>query len=450
MLELRATIELITPALGGGSEPRSADPYVPLRPSAVRGALRAWFRASATGSLWPGRGLSERAQQQRDREMVDALRTLEERIFGSTTLRSSVSLAPPRGGHIESWNPQPAGNTGLGYLGYGVFDSKAGPPTKLSTRQGAPFELTFVVRPYKHAKLTADQILPVLASSIWLWSAFGGVGARWRRGFGSMRLVELGLKGDDQGPPLLRSFSSLTKLPASHNDHLLALQRGLALSHQAVEGLCRATGVGNGLLKNDAVAPHPNIRSLAGIKVLRTLIGSSPDPLIALEAAGTLLRGFRSSLDRSQPLPDYHAVKDAIRNRRPPNAVARAAFGLPLGFFFRSLGNQKTRFVPEAPPSVERSFDRRFEIDRVPSPLIIRVHALQGRSRQPDYGVTLVNMAGKDTSPLLGCGLQQHQVRGNIEPPDAAILDQFIGYAVEQSKTKNLMAPPPRSRKRRR
>ena len=163
--------------------------------------------------------------------MVADLRKLEERIFGSTSLRSSVSLAPPRGGHVESWNPQPRGDTGLGYLGYGVFDAKASPPSRLITREGAPFELSFVVRPYKDAKLTADQILPVLASSIWLWCAFGGVGARWRRGFGSMRLVDLAwLRDDDQGPPLLRSFASLTNLPATHDDHLLALQRGLQFS----------------------------------------------------------------------------------------------------------------------------------------------------------------------------------------------------------------------------
>jgi len=444
MLELRATIELNTPALGGGSEPRNADAYNHLRPSAVRGALRAWFRANVAGSLWPARGLSQEAQSQRNDDMVADLRKLEERIFGSTTLRSSISLAPPRGGHVQAWNPQPRLGSGLGYLGYGVFDAKRAPPTKLTTREGALFELSFAVRPCKNAKLTAEQILPVLASSIWLWCAFGGVGARWRRGFGSMRLVNLAVVGGGEGPPLLRSFSSLTTLPASHDDHLLALQRGLHFCHQAVEGLCRATGVGNAMLSNDAVRPHPQIRTLAGIKALRTLVPASPDPLIALEAAGNLLLEFRSSLKRKEPLPDYHAVKASIRDRQPAKGVARAAFGLPLGFFFRSLGNEQTRFVPQSPGGLD------IKIDRVPSPLVIRVHALRGSGRRPHYGVTLINMAGKDTTPLLGCGVQQHRMRGSIEPPEAAILDDFIAYAVEQSKKKNIMAPPPRNRGRRR
>ncbi len=449
MLELRATIELNTPALGGGSEPRNADPYVALRPSAVRGALRTWFRANVAGSLWPARGLSDNAQQKHNLDMVAALQKLEARIFGSTTLRSSVSLAPPRGGHIESWNPQPKGGTGLGYLGYGVFDAKASPPSKLITREGAPFELSFAVRPYKHDKdpaLTAEQIVPILASSIWLWCAFGGVGARWRRGFGSMRLVKLWLASEGQSPPLLRSFSSLTKLPGSHDEHLRALQRGLEFSHQAVEGLCRSAKVGTALLRNDAVRPHPHIRTLAGIKTLRTLVPASPDPLIALEAAGSLLLEFRSSLKRKEPLPDYHAVKASIRNRQVPKTVGRAAFGLPLGFFFRSLGNKTTRFVPEVPRGVSRDI----KTDRVPSPLIVRVHAIQGRGRKPDYGVTLINMAGQNTTPLLGCDLQQHGARGTVELPDAAILDTFIAEAVEQSKKKNIMAPPSRSRRRHR
>lgn len=450
MLELRATIELNTPALGGGSEPRKADPYTPFRPSAVRGALRAWFRAAVAGSLWPDPGPSRGAQKQRDEEMLQHLRELEDRVFGSTELGSSIVLAPPRGGHIKPWSPQPDGTSGLGYLGYGVFDGRSVPPESVSTREGRPLELRFGIRPRGDAetKLSPEQLLPILVSSLWLWCAFGGVGARWRRGFGSIRLSKLEVDRDSSRCDLLRAFEELLVLPANHEQHLAALQRGLGLSHDAVARLCEATGVGGGLLRNNAVRPHPHVRSLAGIKNLRTLVPTTPNALDALDAAGRLLRGFRSTLERETPLPDYEAVKASIRDRRPPKVVARAAFGLPLAFYFRSLGKKKARFVPTPPQDVDAK-----RVDRVPSPLIIRVHALGNPGRKPVYGVTLINLAGQNTTPLLGCGVGQARVGQGIEPPaNGALLDQFIEHAVAESKSNpRIMAPQePASRHRRR
>lgn len=444
MLKLRATIELNTPALGGGSEPRRADPYTPLRPSAVRGALRAWFRANLAGSLWPDRGGGPSAQRVLDERLVSDMRQIEARVFGSTSLRSSVVLAPPTGGRVEPWTPQPNPKAGLSYLGYGVFDRRAPPDRVVTDRR--PFELSFSIRPRGEdgkdgrPPLPAEQVVAALASSLWLWCAFGGMGARWRRGFGSMRLRDLRVDGDLDRRSI-DAFAGLTGLPVSHEAHLEGLQRGLGHCHDVVAQIATTTQIGQELLENGAVRPHPNIRSLAGIKTLRTLVPTADDPLVALDAAGTLLRDFRSSLERERPLPDYHTVKESIRTRRAAASVPRAAFGLPLGFFFRSLGDEKTRFSPTAPSELEVG-----KVDRVPSPLVMRVHALAARGRRPTYGVTLVNLAGHRTTPLLGCGLEQtaprRRIAGTPEVPDAALLDRFIEHAVATSKHKpDLMAP---------
>ena len=39
-------IELITPLFGGGVEPRVNDPSLPIRPTAIRGQLQFWWRAT--------------------------------------------------------------------------------------------------------------------------------------------------------------------------------------------------------------------------------------------------------------------------------------------------------------------------------------------------------------------------------------------------------------------
>ncbi len=442
MLELRATIELNTPALGGGAEPRTSDRYFGLRPSAVRGALRAWFRAAVGAELWPGRGASAGAQKQLDAQMVEELRRLEARVFGSTTLRSSVDVAPPRGGRVESWTPQPKVGTGLGYLGYGVFSAQESPPQRLVTRPGTPIELRFWVRPFTprdaHGKpdnpLMPETIGRVVAASVWLWCAFGGVGARWRRGFGSLRLTSLRW-GRGDALTAVPGFSGLTELPETHDAHLAGIQRGRIQVQTAVMALVAEAKIGTSLVGNDAPRPHPNMRTLWGIKTLSALAPTASDPLVALEAAGTLLRNFRSSLERETPLPDYHTVKHSIRDRRVATAVGRAAFGLPLGFFFRSLGSRKTRFTPQLGDSASKGE----RLDRVPSPLLIRVHAVRGASRSIGFGVTLVNLAGRDTTPLLGCELQQSQPGGVVPAPGSEILDEFIDWAVAESTRKPVM-----------
>lgn len=40
-------LQLITPMFGGGYETRNVDPLIPIRPAAIRGHLRFWWRATA-------------------------------------------------------------------------------------------------------------------------------------------------------------------------------------------------------------------------------------------------------------------------------------------------------------------------------------------------------------------------------------------------------------------
>jgi CRISPR-associated protein Cmr1 len=67
-------IELITPMVGGGATAGKVDPDFPIRPTAIRGHLRYWWRLVRGHSL--GDGLWRR----------------EEEIFGSTEFPSPVTV----------------------------------------------------------------------------------------------------------------------------------------------------------------------------------------------------------------------------------------------------------------------------------------------------------------------------------------------------------------------
>lgn len=437
--ELRASIELNTPAVLGGARPRQCDPYFKLRPSSVRGGLRYWFRAAAASLLWPENGSDPAAQRAHDDRMVLELRKLEAYVFGDTERSSRVLVLPPDGGVVEPWRPIPdqRNQPGLRYLGYGLFDGKGRPPDRLVTRD-LPIELRLRFRDER------PEIHQAVAASLWLWTTFGGLGARGRRGYGSMQLVGLvEHEGKDTSTPYAPFTTLCTPLAKTTLDHLDRLKRGIELAQEAIKALVALSSYGRALLTNDGKRPHPNIRTIDGITNLLALHGETDEAMDALELAGSLMQGYRSSLVRKTPLPDYNAVKQSLMAPyRPPSTVDRAAFGLPLNFYFRSLAGAKTQFLPSKPVDPKKTGERSWseEPDRLPSPLLVRVHALEPSQGQRRYGVTLVNLAGRSTTtPLLGCDLRQGaKGRDKIAPPSGRILDDFIAWAVEQSRRQPL------------
>jgi CRISPR-associated protein Cmr1 len=405
--KLTLTLELLTPAFVGGAEPRKLDPYMPLRPSSVRGVLRTWFRTAAAALMWPAEdtpGAPER--------MVSALRELESRVFGDTEKASPIVVLPPRGGVPHRYAdhggcPDQARAPGVRYLGYGLFEDPRRPPEALVTERHRELVLTIGLRrPIQGAS-------ELLRATVWLWVNFGGIGARSRRGFGSLFL------SDERGG--LGCSPELLRTPSNHKGLIDKLIAGLdwvtdvfrreipRLSTYAME-----TGRG----------PHLSIRTLDGIATISALPVDAPTGIEALERAGRLFRDYRSTLQRRRldmgPLPDYFSVKTGIESRRPPRAVERAAFGLPLRFYFRSLAGAQAQFNPRGH-------------DRLASPLHFRVHRLEDGGHQR-HVVALFNLAeGNGASPLLGAQLEQKGSAGPIAPPDGRIIKQFIDWAVQQA-----------------
>lgn len=408
-LPITLTLRVLTPAFIGGATPRQASEILPFRPTEVRGLLRYWFRAAAAALVWP----VTPAKNDRAR-MLDDLRELEARVFGDTTRRSRVDVLPPRGARARRFAPPDArSQPGLRYLGYGLFDDKGLHPTALVPEDNAAVHLKFGVRE-KGEREVDDAIAELVDATLWLWVHFGGVGARSRRGWGSLAVASK--QGDDTAP---RWPDELWRAPRDAVELDKLLNEGLDYVLGTFRAFLPKLDPGRALNIEKGEGPHPAIRTIDGIKRVNPLPIEARNPVDALERAGRLFQDFRSTLRRNAlgmpPLPDYFAVKTSLREGRPARRLDRAAFGLPLPFFFRSLGNQKTLFTPDGGH------------DRVASPLVFRVYPLANPTR---HTVVVVNLAGREGAlPFLDRAIEQKGMRGTVPDPGVQLIEDFIAWA---------------------
>ena len=168
-------LEVTTPLFNGGADPKQQGPSdsdAGVRVPSLRGAMRFWFRALAGVVVGPD---------------VQRLARVERRVFGSTEAASPVKLRIPRQpllsrpGHPDFIH-DPLGGRVVYLLGQGLGD--------LRQRR--------VIRPYVAPKQRFDLQLrftgggeegALVVAALWLLCAYGGVGARTRRGFGGLRII---------------------------------------------------------------------------------------------------------------------------------------------------------------------------------------------------------------------------------------------------------------------
>lgn len=174
----RCTLTLVTPVITGGLDRRTPE----VRWQAIRGNIRRWHR------------------------VIDPDQRHESRIFGSTADRretdgggQGVWLLRPRSPtvvpsklHADRLRPKYF-TWAAKDRGYVDADSPSG-----------PFRVSFDIV-FKPGMAEADKTR--VLDALWLWSLVGGLGARTRRGFGSMSLSVVPLQerpGEGYPAPLLR------------------------------------------------------------------------------------------------------------------------------------------------------------------------------------------------------------------------------------------------------
>ena len=169
-MEIKTTWRLVTPLFGGGAQPIEGDSA--LRAPALRGALRFWLRAVLWGRLG---------------KLAEVHKT-EEELFGSADKGQGLVLLrlkvleekQKKLQNAEDVKRQWPMGRGKGYVGYGLSNKGVSRPW---VEPGARYELSLLCKP----KMTAEQ-RQWLELALRAFALFGNVGAKSRKGFGSLAL----------------------------------------------------------------------------------------------------------------------------------------------------------------------------------------------------------------------------------------------------------------------
>ena len=308
---MRATIDaryrVVTPLFCAGAEPDRPESRPELRLPSFKGVLRFWWRALA----WS-----------RFRGDIGAILREEDELFGSAKggqSRVSMRLAPdphPDSSKISigkvltvSQMNQRVVGEGARYLGYGVMEAfasskkntKAGQLTRACLR--SPFDFTVQMR----ARDLSEHGLSSLTDALVALGTIGGMGAKSRKGYGSLVIRSLHVNGEEHW-----------HAPQAMND----LRDAIA-----------------GLRYGDTSATLPEFTALS-TRTRHVLISSNQkEPVELLDLVGRELVRYRSwghggkilgsRIDSEKNFEDDHnLMKGRLRKTHP----RRIAFGLPHNY----------------------------------------------------------------------------------------------------------------------
>lgn len=316
---------LLTPLFGGGVDPGMADPITPIRASSVKGQLRFWWRATRGG---------------RYRDLAE-MRQAEDRLWGAAADEkhgTGQSLA-----HLEVRDVT-IGTARNDYSLHGAAHPYAAfplIPSRQEQRRGA------LVRPVRcgvsftlNVRYRSADAADVKAA-LWAWETFGGVGARTRRGFGAVAQVGPTGKTREIEAPVAFIEEGL----AEHLDH------------------------GSGY----AFSSVPHISAVTDWKVSKRSWSEAIEALrVFRQARPGFGRSYWPEPDEIRRCTGVH-LQTNQRTHAPVHPVhkfPRAAFGLPIVFWFKD-GPEENERDPSRRDPAQVSLEHRLS-QRWASPLVLR------------------------------------------------------------------------------
>jgi len=305
----RETIELelrlITPMFGGGYKAREVDTVQPIRPAAIRGHLRFWWRATAGA-----RYARVEELHKAERELWGGASTKDNPAVGKVAIRVEVKDKGQMVGY---------GSRG-GLPKYFLFPFR--PQKNIPATKGCE-NVVFTLRLILDTSLSEAQRAEV-TTALKAWIAFGGVGARTRRGCGA--LTVLGNSANQWLPPT-QGLAEWLEMP------------------------------------RDAASDH-DWTTLAGARGFITLTKNAEDAWCKL---GSFWERFRrGGLVSGTKWSDYRDVLCNLDDQHDELALAKPFLGLPIEY--QEFGEQ-TPFTGTLEPA---------ESGRMASPVILKPIALQG------------------------------------------------------------------------
>ena len=331
--EIEATYRVVTPMFCGGADPeRRAE----LRLPSFKGVLRFWWRALAWTRLDGDLG---------------RIRREEDALFGSAgggqsrvlmRLAHDSNLQTVKKGEVLTAyqeGREPVGE-GARYLGYGVMeafanrrkDSRAGELTRACLRSPFEFTVRLRVREGDRSETENGCQLASLIDALICLGTHGGMGAKSRKGYGSLVIRSLRVNGEPRW----------------------STPRTIADLRDSLAGLRRSHGADN----------LPEYTALSR-QSRHVLVSSDKDEALELlDFVGRELMRYRSWGHRGRVLgkeseKEFQDDHDLMKSRQRSKHPRRIAFGLPHNYGKR-------------PEEQVGPFDR--ELDRRASPLFIHIH----------------------------------------------------------------------------
>ncbi len=330
-------IELITPMVGGGATAGKVDLDFPIRPTAIRGHLRHWWRLIRGHSL--GREMWRR----------------EEEIFGSTEFPSPLTVTVKVLTEIEQFTPaNRQKDDPSSPIDYALFPSiennhpvtKEGLRFLITIQSASPAELTHRRKAQNEKRSRAKR--PVLSPSIAdidgdittalsAWLTFGGIGGRTRRGCGAIHCRNL----KEPFPNLpARIFVGSAQQSAieAWNKSLEAYRKFRQTPRGKLHRKTIQTRKGPKLIRVPGRSHWPEADSI------RQITGCSLKPLKNAPPSG--VPADEDPRDHSTPVVPEHLLP----------AFPKAVLGLPINFHFVDGPKKKEGAKANKDPNLVRLF----------------------------------------------------------------------------------------------
>ena len=341
--KITADFEVVTPMFIGDADKNAES----IRPTSVKGALRYWWRALTWENV--------RSSSDNEQQALEKLQQQEIVLFGGAANsksnvqgRGKVSLRI-RDQNVTQSNWREAKGQGLSYLlGIGLYS----PPNKTEREQGirdniirnslspgSTFTIDMVTRNVSEAEMTQ------LVNTLKLFGLVGGLGARNRKGFGSLQILKLTSEDQVWSAPMSvgEYVDELSQIFANYRSQQLApftALSGLVDSIVSVEG-------------RDWVS-------------CLDIIGTTQQ---MYRSYGMSRGGSPHRVGRENALQLFNNDHDIMFNFLADGSISehpkRLVFGLPHNYFFSSIDRRATHKanVSGAGDSPRRA-----------SPLFIHVH----------------------------------------------------------------------------
>ena len=384
--EIETTFRVVTPMFCAGAVPEER---AELRLPSFKGVLRFWWRALA----WAKYG-----------EELQRVRRWEDMLFGSSDCGQSrllMRLVPDSGHHAVSKGEvltvrrtdRNVVGEGARYLGYGVmksFGKQRGQLTRACIL--APVDFTVWMRLRKRGlnERKHGHQLASLKDALICLGTQGGMGAKSRKGYGSLVIQSLLVNGEQQWRP--------------------------------PQTICELSDALAELRRNHCAAGQPEYTAISGQARYVLVPSDKSEAMELLDLVGRELMRYRNWGHRGMVLGqesekefqfDRDLMKGNHRNRHP----RRIAFGLPHNY-----GKQRERQVGP--------YDS--ELDRRASPLFIHLHECG------DTPVAVLSFLparfppkGKSDISVGGCLIPQRR-----EPELYAPIHNFLDRLLDRKKRK--------------